>query len=270
MPSTLQQPYRLTRRIVALTVLVFFTSLASVGPSAAEEGSPETEPAPAVKADATDGDRPPSANELYVAAAYQALLRRPADDEGAAFWLDTVVAGGDRSREKLSSHLLFSVEGASNEVVRAYQDLLLRFPESEGWNYWTDILQTERVDTLRSLILSSDEYINLVGGQSSYVNALYLELLDRPPEPEGLAFWNSKLEQGEPRQFVVLAIYQSDEGLANRASSYYQDFLDRPATDAEREAGANIIRQHGERAFFAKVFASDEYYEQFFLSAFGS
>ncbi len=257
-------------RIAAFTLLVFFTSLTLLEPSGAEEGSPLTEPAPVVQANATDGDRPPSSNELYVAAAYEALLRRAADEEGAAFWLDTVVAGGDRSREKLSSHLLFSVEGASNEVVRAYQDLLLRFPEDGGWNYWTDILQTERVDTLRSLILSSDEYINLVGGQSSYVDALYLELLGRPPEPEGLAFWNSKLEQGEPRQFVVLAIYRSDEGLANRASSYYEDFLGRPATDAEREAGADIIRQHGERSFFAKVFASDEFYEQFFQNALSS
>lgn len=223
-----------------------------------------------VKANASDGDRPPSANELYVAAAYDSLLRRPADPEGAAFWLDTVIAGGDRSREKLSSHLLFSVEGASNEVVRAYQDLLFRVPEEEGWGYWTNILQTERVDTLRSLILSSDEYINLVGGQAGYVNALYLELLDRPAEPEGLAFWNAKLEQGEYRQFVVLAIYQSDEGLANRASSYYEDLLGRPATDAEREAGADVIREHGERTFFAEVFATDEFYEQFFLSAFSS
>lgn len=241
-----------------------------VRPSLAQEQPTTAEPSPAVRVDQTDGDRPPSANELYVAAAYEALLRRPADNDGAAFWLDTVVAGGDRSREKLSAHLLFSVEGASNEVARAYEDLLLRFPDEEGWAYWTDILQSERVDTLRSLILSSDEYINLVGGQSNYVNALYLELLGRPPEAEGLAFWNAKLEEGEQRQFVVLAIYQSDEGLANRASSYYEQFLGRPATDAERESGGDTISQDGERTFFAKVFASDEFYEQFFLSALGS
>ncbi len=227
-------------------------------------GLPQVDPALAISQPLT-----PSTNSLYIDAAYQALLRRPADSTGAAFWLDAIVSGGHRSRQQLANKLLFSPEGASNEVVRAYRDLLNRFPDQSGWDHWSALLQSSRVDELRILIMTSDEYLTINGGDAGYVNALYLELLGRSGEDEGLEFWQTELAKGVPRRTVVEAIYNSDEGLGNRTSSYYEEFLNRRATEAERSAGIEVIRAQGERVLFAQVFASDEKFDQFFNQVFG-
>ncbi len=126
------------------------------------------------------------------------------------------------------------------------------------------------MDALRILIMASEEYLLINGGQENYINSLYLQLLGRDIEPEGLAFWNGKLDQGEPRQNVVGAIYLSEEGLDNRVSDYYQEFLSRPATNPEKRAGIETILSGGEPRLFAKVFASDEYCDQFFDQVFGA
>ena len=235
------------------------------------ESGPEDFDLPPVEEALAIGElQSPSANSLYIDEAYRALLRRPADTNGAAFWLDAIVSGGHRSRQQLATKLLFSPEGASNEVVRAYRDLLNRFPDQSGWDHWSALLQHGRVDELRILIMTSDEYFAINGGDAGYVNALYLELIGRPGEPEGLDFWQGELTRGVPRKAIVEAIYNSDEGLGNRTSSYYEEFLDRRATEAERAAGTAIIRAEGERVLFAAIFASDESFDQFFDQIFGS
>lgn len=210
----------------------------------------------------------PSANSLFIEAAYTSLLRRPADDQGANYWLDSIVSGGQRSRLRLANNLLFSPEGASNEVVRAYRDLLHRRPDQAGWDHWKTLLQSGRVDELRILIMTSDEYFTSNGGEANYVNALYLDLIGRPGEPTGTQFWQGELARGVPRRTIVEAIYLSNEGLGNRTSSYYQEFLNRPASEAERQAGVTVIRAKGERTLFARVFASDESYDRFFDQVF--
>lgn len=247
----------------ALGALGLLCALTAVPAGAQEDQRAESPP----QVHAIAADRAPSANELFITGAYDELLRRPVDDDGLAFWLDDIVSGGERSRETLANKLLFSAEGANNEVVEAYADLLDRFPERAGWDHWANLLQTQRVDELRVLIMTSDEFVMINGGQDGYINALYLELLDREAEEDGETFWQGELARGVSRKVVVEAIYRSEEGLAGRASSYYLRFLDRPATNSERNEGVAIIEASGERVLAAHVFASDESFDQYFDQA---
>jgi len=68
-------------------------------------------------------------------------------------------------------------------------------------------------------MISSSEFFQSSGGtNAAWLNTLYLRLLRRPPDPQGLDYWGGQLdEQLRSRSNVVLAFLDSDEDLHNLA-----------------------------------------------------
>ncbi len=206
-----------------------------------------------------------SANARYVVATYQQFLQRDPADSGLDHHLDRLVSGGDVSREQVARSLLFGAEGSAIEVANAYQDILGRGADVEGGAYWGRHLQSNDVLDLRVLLLSSDEYHRRNGGtNAAWIAALYRDILGRSPESAGLTYWSREAARGVPRPLIVAGFYLGRESLGRRATVYYQLALDRHPTAVERSAGAAVIAAEGERALYARLWASDEAFETYF------
>lgn len=203
-----------------------------------------------------------SANELWLREAYVAIFGRPADDGGLDFWLGRLATGGDERRESVARTMLFSPEGARNEVDRAYADLLSRAAEPGGRAFWTTYLQTRPVTELRTNILSSDERFVGAGSPAAWITQLYQQLLGRAPDSSGLAYWVGMEAGGAHHYWIADAIYQSDESLGGRVEAYYAEIFDRAPTSAERAEGVTVIRTDNERVLRAHLLATDEAYER--------
>jgi hypothetical protein len=209
-----------------------------------------------------------SANARFIVDGYQTLLGRQADTSGLDFHLARLSSGGDRSRQAFTYSLLYSVEGSRGEVTRAYGDLLGRAPDTEGHAYWTNHLQGRSVLDLRVLLLASEEYRNRSGGtDQAWIEALYADVLNRGPDPSGLAYWLERAGAGVARPLIAASIYQSDEALSRRAEAHYQEVLSRAPSTTERSAAVDTIRRIGERGLRAKLLASDEAFESYLQAA---
>lgn len=212
-----------------------------------------------------------SANARYVVATYQQFLQRDPADPGLDYHLNRLVSGGDLSREQMARSLLFSPEGSALEVARAYQSILGRSADSEGKTYWARHLQRRDVLDLRVLLLSSNEYYRRNGGtNNAWIAALYRDILGRSPETAGQNYWSRQAARGVPRPLIVAGFYLGRESLGRRTDTYYQLALGRTPTDAERATGASIIARDGERALYARLWASDEAFEPYFDEAWPS
>lgn len=212
-----------------------------------------------------------SANARWVVNLYEQVFARPADLDGLDHWLARVAAGGSTSRESVARSFLNSTEGAQNEALLAYNDLLDRDPDPEGLAFWTDFLRTGSVNTLRFQHLASDEYYDNSGGtDETYIDDLYFDLLGRTIDLEGFDYYLDLLETGTPRWWVSRSIYESPESLGNRVTAYHQAILDRDPTETEIAEGVALILAEDERAVQAALFASDEAFDVFLFAALDS
>ena len=237
-----------------------------ISPAGAETVSPPAEPGPPTAETTTDpvpATAPiSSANARYIVASYQELLGRTADHGGVDYQLNQITAGGERARLVLAYSMLFSAEGARQEVDRAYQELLGRSTDPTGATYWTNHLTGHGVLDLRVLLLASDEYAGTAGGtDQAWLAALYQDVLGRPLDAEGQTYWLGLRTAGVARASIAGAIYQSDEALGRRTDAYFTDVLSRQPSATERQTGQSILATQGERYLRAHLWASDEAYE---------
>jgi hypothetical protein len=209
-----------------------------------------------------------SANARFIVDGYQQLLGRAADDDGLDFHLSRLTAGGDASRYAFTYAMLFSVEGSGQEVERAYAGLLGRPADPTGDAYWTAHLQGHGVLDLRVLLMSSDEYWNGSGdSEADWLEALYQDVLGRASDPTGLEYWLGEVGAGVERPLIVAGLYLSDEALGHRVDDYYDETLSREPTAQERSEAIAVIRTRGERELRARLWASDEAFEQYLQAA---
>jgi hypothetical protein len=95
-----------------------------------------------------------------------------------------------------------------------------------------------------------------------YVTQLYADLLDRPPDAGGLAYFTAVLDQSlASRAQVVLAIENSLEYLTDEVEQVYAKFLGRAADPAGLTYWVGVLEQGGTRAQVeAQILGSEEYF----------
>src|SRR5262249_23222456 len=72
--------------------------------------------------------------------------------------------------------------------------------------------------------------VNQAGSNTRFVTQLYRDLLGRAPEPSGLGFWSSQLDQNTlTRSQVTLGIEGSLEGRTKQVQDLYTKILGRAA-----------------------------------------
>jgi hypothetical protein len=156
-------------------------------------------------------------NGLWLVKLYEGLLGRQADYGGWTYWYtylhagvpqDSLVGGFITSSEFTNR---WGTPDNSGFVTEAYQFVLGRSPDTDGYNYWVAQLNSglSRADLLTSFVDSAEytgDSLALIEG-----NLLYLALLHRLPDTAGLTYWSSVLEQGTPLSVIVDGFLSSPE-----------------------------------------------------------
>ena len=108
----------------------------------------------------------------------------------------------------------------SGQMFRLYNAAFARFPDADGLRYWIGKYSSGENDSraVASSFLASDEFKTLYGenvSDSSYVNTLYNNVLDRSADTSGLNYWVGQLNSGqETRYEVLLGFSESAENKA--------------------------------------------------------
>jgi len=157
----------------------------------------------------------------FIAEAYLGILARDAEYAGFRAWLGVLLAG--MSREEIVQFFLESDEFKSQFgsnltngefVDRMYANVLLRRPETAGFNFWVSRLNKGQMTRAQVALgfLDSAEFQNLSVSQNRLdILLLYFNLLRRDPDAEGFAYWLDALNSGLPLTTVIDAFLMSGE-----------------------------------------------------------
>ena len=167
-------------------------------------------------------------NQKIVNRLFNDILRRNADPTGLAGFsaaLDQGVSVGSVVRS-----ILGSVEYRTNLVQGLYQSLLGRPADVPGLQGFVNFLATGTQAQVTASLIGSAEYFQRNGGtNSSFLSAVYRDILFRQIDPQGLSSFSAQLSQGQSRAQVTMIILTSAEGLGVRVNSLYLQFLKRNA-----------------------------------------
>ncbi len=145
----------------------------------------------------------------------------------------------------------------NTETVKVLENLFMQFynrkPSEEELNYWAINLEL-RILSFQNValnIVNNKEFINKNLSNEDFIKVLYLGLLNREADEDGLKNWTNVLDKGAVDRYEILNSFLNSEEFKLRSDNYYnavplgQDTL-------------NIIRKD----------AGEKYGEQFYLSGF--
>jgi uncharacterized protein (TIGR03118 family) len=171
----------------------------------------------------------PTANELYVEAAYLDVLARPVDNSGLLYWANQLDAG--QSRSIVANLIDQSAEYYGNIIVApAYLRYLGRAADPSGLAYWVDQMQNHGLtdERLEAGFIGSPEFYAHAGGtDKAWIDAMYQDLLGRPADAAGESYWLQQLAAGANRATVAYGFAASPERESQRITDDYMHYLGR-------------------------------------------
>ena len=100
------------------------------------------------------------------------------------------------------------------EVIRLYRAYFLRNPDQGGYLFWRrSLLNGIGLAEISDFFSTSPEFVGRYGSLSNaqFVDQVYGNVLDRPADAEGRAYWIDQLATGVTRGQVMLAFSESPE-----------------------------------------------------------
>ena len=98
----------------------------------------------------------------------------------------------------------------------------------------------QTLGSVEGTILATDATYQAFGGTpTSYVTGLYNAILDRAPDPTGLAYYAGLISAGDSRQDVINQLQGTDEAKRTEVARWYQTELnwDEPIADLKVNSG---------------------------------
>ena len=168
--------------------------------------------------------------------------RAPTASERAAW--NSALADGSKSAAQLIEELRSGPywEGTEASVIRLYSAYFKRAPDASGLNFWIRRRRTGdwNLTKISAAFARSSEFKNKYGplDNDAFMTLVYLNVLDRAPEPSGFAFWVKRLNNGTSRGSVMLSFSDSSEYIRKQANevkvvTLYLGLLRRTPTQAE-------------------------------------
>ena len=108
----------------------------------------------------------------------------------------------------------YSLSSGTNEffVNQLYDKFLNRVADGSGKLFWETALgQGVSRDTVILDFVKSSEYSSASSDVTSYVSSLYKNLLNRPADAEGIAYWTDSLKNGVSKTTIAQAFLNSSE-----------------------------------------------------------
>ncbi|MBS7699042.1 MULTISPECIES: DUF4214 domain-containing protein [unclassified Chelatococcus] len=154
---------------------------------------------------------------------YEGILRSTPSEAQVAAYADSP------SVEALDNALLAAATVTVDPVVRLYQAVFGRVPDSDGLDFWVAQYnggQGLTLPELASAFGDSGEFESQYGGlsNSEIVGRLYANVLGRPGDAAGIAFWTEVLNNGGSLAEVIVGFSQSPEFIES-TEPYVEGFL---------------------------------------------
>lgn len=212
-----------------------------------------------------DASAAATVEQSFCSRLYDQLLFRPTDPGGLAYWQSQLSAG--LTPNQLAADVQASPEYQAELVTGAYGALLRRAPTSAELTAGVSALAAgETYESLEAQILGSPEYFNSRGGgdNSTWLAAVYQDVLDRPIDGLGTSYWLSALAllpAGSARQTIAAQIIASQESERDFIALSYQRLLHRPADAAGLDAWTAAMQQGlTDEQVIADFLGSNEFY----------
>jgi hypothetical protein len=204
-------------------------SVPVLGPTTAALGDLLYSPAAPVSSNTLIyGSGDPDADSAYIQGLYRSLLGRDADAAGLAYWVGQL--RGNTPRNQIVEGFLNSPEHRGQEVDVYYQTFLHRAADPLGRDYWVNQFLGGADETaVLQGFLTSGEFQAAHTDTNQFVRDMYLDLLGRPPDAAGNAYWVGLLNGGTSRADVVAGFVRSAEVAARAVDGFYAAYLHRPA-----------------------------------------
>lgn len=163
-------------------------------------------------------------NDRFVDLLYGNVLGRAPDDDGRAHWTSVLDRGTDRGEVMIgfSESAEFAAATAADverveqggPIARLYRAYFLRPAETEGLRYWIGSGLSYR--EISDAFAASEEFQRRYGslGEGEFVDLVYTNVLGRPADPAGRAYWIGELGRGATRGQIMLGFSESDEFVA--------------------------------------------------------
>jgi N-acetylmuramoyl-L-alanine amidase len=104
-------------------------------------------------------------------------------------------------------------------VTRLYEQCLYREPDTEGLNYWANMLSAGTISGSRAAerFIYSSEFTGKNLSDDQYINVMYKTFFNRDADVSGKAYWLNMLQKGATRRFVLSRFTSSSEfeGICN-------------------------------------------------------
>ncbi|HLN30181.1 MAG TPA: DUF4214 domain-containing protein [Gemmataceae bacterium] len=171
-----------------------------------------------------------SQEQVFVGLAYQALLNRPVDTSGLAFF-STMLDNGSADRMQVSLTIQNSNEYRTDYVESLYGEFLHRPADPTGLAYFKGLLASgDTYEQVQSLIFGSAEYFQDRGGGTNdgFLDALYNDVLYRTVDPAGRTGFDQELANSVSTTQVAATVLASPEYAQDLVGRLYEYFLHRP------------------------------------------
>jgi hypothetical protein len=105
--------------------------------------------------------------------------------------------------------------------------------------------------------------VSIISYESTIVEKLYQQVLNRPADNAGLQFWTNQVQHGQPYGAIAQGIFESPERLDPIITNYYQQYLLRTPDAAGLKYWVNVWQQNGgPDDVVAGMISSPEFYHQ--------
>jgi hypothetical protein len=216
-------------------------------------------------------------DQTWLNQVFQDTLGRAIDANGLAYYTLQIRIG--MSYSGVVQSILSSQEYRTNEIVAAFTAILKRPPDPISTAYFVYYLNLGySIEQVKALIYASPEfYVNAGASPIGYLEALYQSALNRPLDPNGIAFFGQQLGDGtvlpniipdpgaDPvRESVALEILTTQEAYKNIITAAYPKFMHRMVDEAGLTywTGA-LLGGLTDELFYAGLLSSQEYYTNF-------
>lgn len=200
--------------------------------------------------------------QAFLRQTYRDLLERDPDAEGLQGWSSFLNQGG--TRLELARNLAYSQEYRHLLVRDLYVWLLHRQADPGGENAWVDFLSRGgTIEQVQTELIASQEYFTSRSGStnSGFIRAVYADLLNRRPDPEGERWFSQMLASGGSRLQMATQIVNSGEARSLRVRQFYQWLLRRDADPGGLYWGVDALnRGVRDEELIAVIVGSDEYF----------
>ena len=136
-------------------------------------------------------------------------------------------------------------------VDRLYLAFFQRYPDGEGWDHWVDArADGHRLEDIAEWFAESNEFTNRYGSSdfSVFLDQLYVDVLGRPPDADGKAYWLGMLGRGEVTRGTVVVYFSESAEMLRLTRSRSELTIVRRALGQARPSDADVAAWDAKRA----------------------